>query len=509
MIERTRVLHRREVSRAKRAIWVDICRIATRVTGSWKRMAWTALVVSAGLGAYFHVSNPTHVLVAVVKTTTTTETLGASGKVQGERVANVGLDAAGVVRGIYVKESDSVRAGQLMLSLDKSEMDARVRGASAAVATAEAEFDRANRGPLPSEVCRARAELSQAGAVGDARVAQAQARLDNLKAGARPQELRGAEVELQRRKRILTKSEIDLKRTKDLVEQGALPRSNLDQANADVDSARSDMEVQQEALSLLKAGASSDQVAEARAGLAEARASRDTSVRAAQESIRTLLSIPRLEDVRAARAKVTQARAELQQAFEARAKSDQRAPFSGIIADIPVEEGQSVSPGQTLIIIHEMARPIIAVETGEENLKVLSIGQTATISSDAFPGRSFSAVLYDLGSRIDPDRGTIEIKLRPTQRVSWLRPDMTVDVNIVTKRNVRRNLLPPTAVTTVNGHTCVYLVRNGKAVPVPVTTGGTGPMGIAVFSNLKDGDLVVQRASDVGPYTDIEAIGSD
>ncbi len=507
MIEPSPDAGRSDIARANRRFWVSLMKVGLRVRNNWTRIAWTCLFVAAGLGAYVYVSAPTPVPVAAVRTVTAAETLGATGKVQGERVTDLGLDVSGVVRQVYVKEGDRVRAGQLMLVLDKSELDARVQGASDAVRSAQAELARASRGPLASEVSRARAELAQARLVGSARVAQAQARLNELRAGARPQEVKEAQVELQRRKRVLARAETDLKRTKELVREGAVAQTSLDQAEADVDAAQAEVAVQQEKLSLLNAGPRADQVAEARAAVAEAVASRDTGARAAQEALNTLLSTPRPEDVTAARAKVSEAQAELRRATDVRLKTDLRAPFDGIVAGVPVEEGQSISPGQALVVLHEMVRPVIKVETGEENLRVLSVGQTATVSSDAYPGRTFSAALVDLGSSVDPSRGTIEVKLRPLAPVSWLRPDMTVDVNIITKRGARRMVVPTGAVTKVGGRSSVLVLRNGKAVPVPVTTGGAGPTGVAVSGDLRDGELVVRDASGVTPGSDVRPMG--
>ena len=471
-----------------------------------KRLVWAAAVVAAGLAAYSYVSSPLRVRYAVVKTITTAETLGASGKVEGERVARLGLDIPGVVRSIYVKEGDTVAAGALIMSLAKSELDAKVRSARNAVTSALAELARASRPPLSSEIREARAELSQAISVGQARVAQAQARLGNLKSGSRPQEIKQAEAELKRTKQHLAKVQQDRDRIEQLVNEGAVAQSDLDQARSEVDSAQTDMVVQEQRLSLLKAGPRPGEVEEAEAALAEAKASRDTSVKAAQERLNTLLSLPRREDVEAARARVDEARAQLAQAGEARSKSDLRAPFEGVVAGIPVEQGQSISPGQTLVVLHEMAKPVIEVETDEENLSVLSVGQQAVVSSDAYPGRTFNAALYDLGSQVNPERGTITVKLRPLDPVTWLRPDLTVDVNIITRRNVRRTVLPPDTLTKAGGRSVVLVIRDCVTVPVPVRTGAAGPVGVAVYGDLKNGDIVARDASEVEPNVDVVCV---
>lgn len=477
------------------------------IRANLKRLAWAAAVTALGLGTYLYVSSPAKVHVAVVRTIVTDETLGATGKVRGEKSVDLGLDIAGVVRRVYAKNGDSVRAGTILLSLDASDLDAGADSARAAVNTAQAELARASRPPLASEVSRARVELEQAKTVGDARVAGAEARLRDLQSGARSQEIAEAQAELQRQKALLNKAEADLRRTDRLVKQGAVAQTMLDDARTQVDTARASATAQEERVSIIKSGSRPSQIAEAKAALEEAKASRDTSIRAARETLNIILSNPRPEDVNAARARLDQSNAELRRALDRRSKCELRAPFDGVVADLPVEQGQSVSPGQKLVVFQEISRPIVEVETDEGNLKSLRIGQKAIVSSDAYPGQTFEAALYDLGSQVDADRGTITVKLRPLTKAAWLRPDLTVDVNIITSANARRIVLPADTITRHDGRSVVYAVRDGMAVPISVTPGAIGPHGVAVTGDLKDGMIVARNAASVEAGGDVEPVG--
>lgn len=464
-----------------------------------KRLLKAGIFAAVGLGVYSHITAPPVVNVVEVKAVSASQTLGATGKVRGERVADLGLDTTGVVKRIYVRSGDTVQAGQLIMSLDKSENDESVAGARAAVNSALADLSKASKGPLASEINRARAELAQASLVGQARVDQAEARLRSLQAGSRPQEIAAARADLQSRRDLLAKAQKDLQRTEKLVNQGALAKSNLDAAHTDVETARSAVNAQQQRVNLLEAGARQEDLAEARAAVAEAKATRDTSIRASREALNTLLATPRSEDIAAARARVDEASAELRRSQKSMAKSDLSAPFTGVVADIAVEEGQSVSPGEKLVTFHEISRPVIEVETDEDNLNDLTQGQTATVTSDAYPGKSFQASLVDLGSNVNADRGTITIKLRPIESVTWLRPDLTVDVNITIRRAAQSIMVPPDALARIDGQTAVLVVRDGRATPVSVTTGASGADGVVVEGKLADGDLVVRNASQVKP----------
>lgn len=477
------------------------------IRANLKRMLWVAVLAGLGLGAYVYVSSPASVRVATVKTVETAETLGATGRVRGEKSVDLGLDMSGVVRSVYIRNGDKVRAGTVLLSLDRSDLQAGADASRAAVISAEAELTRVSRPPLGSDIRRAQAEIEQAKSVGAARVAQASARLRDLQAGTRSQEVAEAEADMRRQKALLGKAQADLRRVENLVKQGALAQSAMDDAITNVETSKATVAAQEQRVSVLKAGSRPSQIAEAEAVLTEARATRDTSIRAANESLNSLLGHPTSEDVAAARAKVNQARAELRRSSNMAGKGVLRAPFDGVVADLPVEEGQSVSPGQRLVVFEEISRPIVEVETDEANLKTLRVGQRAIVSSDAFPGRAFDAVLFDLGSRVDADRGTIRIRLRPTTAVTWMRPNLTVDVNIVTSASAPRIVLPADTLARVDGKQVVYVIRNGRAVPVPVTPGAIGSEGVAISGQLNDGDLVVRNGANVEANGSVKPVG--
>jgi HlyD family secretion protein len=484
-------------------------RIVRHINNNRRRIIWLAVLAIATLATITRITAPTKVNVITVQGVKTTETLGATGVVRGERTVELGLDTVGVVRNTYVKEGNFVRAGTVILSVDQSELNAAVDSAQAGVDSAMAELARVRRSALPSEIEQVRAEIAQADHVGRARVSEAKARLRDLQAGSRHQEIAQVQAGLISKKASLNKAETDLKRMQRLVSAGAVAQQQLDAAKTQVEMERAAVTAEQQRLNLLKAGARPEQLSEARAAVAEAQASYWTGVKAARERLNTLLAQPRHEDVRSAQAKVAQARAEMRRTIAAGNKSEVRAPFDGIVADLIVEKGQSVSPGQNLVEFQEISKPVIEVETDESNLSILNRGMKAIVSTDAYPGRTFQAILYDLGSMANSDRGTVEIKLRPTEHINWLKPELTVDVNIITGTKANRIILPPDTITRINRYSTVLVAKDGIATPVRVTTGAAGPNGVVVSGDLKDGDLIVRQASRISPMKRIRPMKED
>lgn len=136
---------------------------------------------------------------------------------------------------VAVVEGDPVEAGQRLLRLDPTALDAAVAAARAAVGEAQARLAEAVTGPRREEILAARARL--AGAEGR-RVAESR----------------------------------ELARTESLVARGLLPASVLDRQRAAADSAAADADAAREQLRALERGSRSEVIEQAQAALARAEA---------------------------------------------------------------------------------------------------------------------------------------------------------------------------------------------------------------------------------------------
>src|SRR5690606_6491537 len=87
----------------------------------------------------------------------------------------------------------------------------------------------------------------------------------------------------------------------------------------------------------------------------------------------------------AARARRREAAAEVERVGPEFDRREVRAPFNGVITDRLVEPGTPVSAAQGWFRISEMAATEIEVETDENNLGKLKVGQPVVAFVPAFP----------------------------------------------------------------------------------------------------------------------------
>ena len=167
--------------------------------------------------------------------------------------------------------------------------------------------------------------------------------------------------------------------------------------------------------------------------------------------------------LRVAEASVVQAQAQLSQSRTQRARSVIRSPVSGVVLARQIDPGQTVAASfntPTLFVIAEdLTRMRLEVAIDEADVGQVKVGQRASFTVDAFPGRTFPAeiIRVDLGSNQTVSAASASTATTTTgQVVSYaadlsvanptglLRPGMTATADIVTsaKRGV---LLVPNA----------------------------------------------------------------
>lgn len=422
---------------------------------------------------------------------TVVELVIASGSLQAERKSEVGSDVPGIVEGVFIREGDHVITGRILITLDRKDIEQQVEQARLAVQTAQEQLRKVKRGPTSAELARARAELNQAKRVNSARLQQAQENLRHLQTG-RPEQIRQAQAALNQAQANLAQAQTNYNRTKQLVALGAVPAADLDRARTDLDVAQAQVESAQGALALAKQPASPEEIAAAGADVRAAQATLEGSVRIAEENIRDLQ--PRPEDIRIAQSQLQQAQAALRQSDANLAKRVIKAPITGLVAQRSVNPGQSINPGQALLVIADMTTAKVVVETDETNLPRLRLGEPATLVPPAYPDRPFQGIVSRIGPEVNEERGIVNVEIRPTIAPDYARPDMTVDANIEVARIEDALTVPISSLVRLNGEDYVMVARNDRAVPVKVRVLARGELA-AVEGVPADARVIVQGAT--------------
>lgn len=289
----------------------------------------------------------------------------------------------------------------------------------------------------------ARAQVAQA----KANAAQASAKVDQLKrVGAIV-----ASEGLRETESRLASAEADLARDTKLADQGAIPRAELERSQRAVEVARA----QQRAASAQQVG--------------------------------TLGA-----DSRVAMSAYLAAQAQLTSAELRLAQTRVLASQSGVVLARSVEIGEVAQPARTLLVVASDGDVELVFQADERNLPSLRLGQKARASADAFPQDVFPAEVDYLAPSIDPQRGTVEVHLRVPSPPAFLRPDMTVSVDLLVAERKAVLTLPAETVRGLATETpWILAVEGGRTARKAVKLGIRGEGEVELTEGVGEGLLAV------------------
>jgi len=378
------------------------------------------------------------VAVRLMRPTPTVAGIQASGTLEA-RTAEVMTQVPGRVLRVTVDEGDEVREGQVVVELDHSLVDRQLAVAQAEIALAEAQLALVKAGPRPEQVAQAEAQVRAAeAALRAARqgLADAQALRDtaqdvepeivqaetNL---ARAQHLRdaalaqaqAADLALQMWGRVVKSLEagVDVTLPGGIKQHFPTPREKLDwayeqwnvasqqawQAWAAYREAEAGVKAAQEAVDAARARredpARDVPVAQAQAGVWEA----EEGVQVAKAALSALEEGVNDEKIAAAEANVGRAKAAYERVARQRDFYAVRAPVSGRVVSRSIEEGEVAAPGVSLLEIADLRTLRLTLYVLETDLGAVRLGQSVSISVDAFPGREFMGTVVRIAGEAE------------------------------------------------------------------------------------------------------------
>lgn len=194
-------------------------------------------------------------------------------------------------------------------------------------------------------------------------------------------------------------------------------------------------------------------------------------------------------DQAAATLKVQQARVALAEAELS--KTRLRAPFAGVLGLRNVSVGEYVKDGQELVTLEDVSSMKVDLRLPERFLGQLRRGQSISVEVDAFPGRSFVAVLDALDAQVDADGRSLLARGRLANPDGALRSGMFAKARIVLREKPQATVVPEEAILPVGEATFVFRVAEGTALRTRVTTGLRREGRVEIVEGLQAGETVV------------------
>jgi HlyD family secretion protein len=228
------------------------------------------------------------------------------------------------------------------------------------------------------------------------------------------------------------------------------------------------------------------------------------------------------QDISLAEADVKKAEVDLQNAQQRLRETKIFAPLDGVVTAKMVQVGQIISSGisnvgggTTLMTLSDLSRIFVNASVDESDIGKVKLGQSATITCDAYPGKRFRGKVVRIATKGTNNNNvvTFEVKIEVEgEGKELLRPEMTANVDIQADRKENVLLLPNEA---VQFGRMGYFVETRKeddpttTVRKPVKTGITDGLQTEIVEGLKEGEEVLVPATIQSRWVQGQAGGAN
>lgn len=440
---------------------------------------------------------------------------------------------------IYLAEEGSVvKAGDLVAELDVSQLEddlvrreIEVKNAEAAYTKAKEQYDIQviqNISDIEAaELALELAELDLARYTGDAPLDEvtsesmvspdAETPEEATQIGEWDNELAKAKDNVLLKDEALARATRDLEASQMLFEREFIPENDLRADELAEKSAKIQLEQAQRELELLQRFGNRRRLAELNSNVATCK--RDIEKTRKQAAAR-------LTDFEAARESARyKLERERQQLAELRGQVDKSkifAPEEGLLvyarersrwgSGDSIEEGDEVRERQDIASIPRAGGMTVKASIHETKLKKVQVGQTCTVTIDAFPDRTFEgrvdfvAVMADSGSwRSNPNQRLYKADIALVNPTREMRPGMSASVEILVEDLSDVHYVPRQCVFLDGTDTVCFRVvdkESGELERVAVDVGLDNTKYVAILSGLSEGDTVaLSPPADFQPKT--------
>lgn len=334
--------------------------------------------------------------------------------------ANISARITAPIRRLLAHKGDSVTAGQTLVELEDRDLKAQAAEAQAAVSTARATLEKTIAGTLPTDVERARGQ-----------------------------------VEIS--KAVLAQFERLYRRRKALFEEGAIPKRDFEQTEADLATAKANAEV-------------------------------------AARTYNLLLNQSRGRDEQIARANLEQAEARFQAATAQLQFTHIQAPFAGTITEQMQYPGDMAQPAAATFTLADLSLVTARAQVPEAALGRVKTGQGCRFVPIDGAGAALAGKVTVVNRAVDPQRRTVEVWCETAHPAAWVRTGMFGTASIITGEIRGAVLAPQAAVLREEGtnSATVFVVDDHRiAHRREVTLGEAVGNQARIESGLRAGETVV------------------
>jgi HlyD family secretion protein len=322
------------------------------------------------------------------------------------------------IKSFQVQRGSRVRKGQLLAVLENADL-------SAAAEQSKGEFEQA--------------EAGHATAIG----------------ASIPEQTQKAELDAAAAKSAFEAQQKVYDSRKDLFQQGALPRRDLDSAEVALAQAREQNEI-------------------------------------AQRQLQDLRRLGNSQAIKAANGQLAAAKGRYQNAAAMLSYSEIRSPIDGVVTDRPLYPGELAAANQPLMTVMDTSKLIAKTHIAQGEAATLKNGSPAEITIPALE-EPVKARVTLISPALDPGSTTVEVWVEAQKPDPAIRPGMSVHVSMIAKTVADAVVVPAAAVfRNSEGADYVMIAGSDDQAHVQIVQAGVRtPQLVQITNGVKAGDSII------------------
>ncbi|HYX09751.1 MAG TPA: efflux RND transporter periplasmic adaptor subunit [Bacteroidales bacterium] len=204
-------------------------------------------------------------------------------------------------------------------------------------------------------------------------------------------------------------------------------------------------------------------------------------------------SVATLEQLQNARTALKLAENNLEVAQFNKNYSTIEAPSKGTVLKRLAQENEIIGPGHPVFLFGTRAKNwIVKAGVIDKDIVKINPGDSASLSFDPFPGRSFAGTVDQIAQFADPYTGTYELQIRLDEPDNKLVSGFISRVNIFPAAQRKALTVPVDALSEATGRTgYIFLIKNGKPERRAVSVDRLSDQKLIINSGIAEGDTII------------------
>jgi len=167
-------------------------------------------------------------------------------------------------------------------------------------------------------------------------------------------------------------------------------------------------------------------------------------------------------------------------------------PLNGIVLQKYKSLGEYAMIGESLFTIAKQDSKYVEIELDERNLPRINLKQIVTISTEFAPENKIQGYINYIASSIDPNKGTVQIKVKLFDDEDFLIKNLTVRCEIISKEYPNSLVIPQKYVFQENDDYFVFSYQDGLVQKKQIIIDNPNAREIRIIEGIQSNDIILE-----------------